>query len=339
MAGMNDKQRKIFPLVSIILPVYNGESFVERCLNSIKEQGDISSEIILVDDGSTDNSLQIISEFQKKNKNLNINIITQPNMGQGAARNTGILNATGKYICFVDQDDTLHGNVIKRLVVQAEYTKCDVVISGYQRVTESGKIKRKVRLKDSPWSKYRIIAPWAKLYRREFLREHNISFLPIVLGEDIYFMMQLYAALPYVTIDGDIGYNWLDCSLSVSNTIHKKIGKETSLLILFDKLNSIEGIGELNEDRMFEYFLLKTAIWDMLYTVRTNSKEDIEANVNAIWDWMKKNYPNYQKNPYLSLCTLKGESIIIQAIVFLVSFLHCKKLDIKFFCLLNRVLN
>lgn len=336
---MCNRQCVIFPMVSVIIPVYNGESYIEHCLNSVKEQGDISIEIILVDDGSADNSLNIIAEFQKKNGDLSINVISQQNMGQGAARNKGIEHATGKYICFVDQDDTLPKQVIKKLVDQAEDKKCDVVISGYQRVTESGNIKRKVRLRNCDWSKYRIIAPWAKLYKRDFLQHHNIRFLPVVLGEDIYFMMQLYAAQPSIVIDNGIGYNWLDSSSSVSNTVHKKISKKTSLLVLFDKLNSIERVAELNRDRMFEYFLLKTAVWDMLYTVKTNTKEDIIKNATVIWDWMKNKYPDCVQNPYLLIFRLKGEDITIRIIVSAFVFLHRIGLDIKLLCFLNKVIN
>lgn len=335
---MSNRQCVIFPMVSVIIPVYNGESYIENCLNSIKEQGDISTEIILVDDGSTDNSLKIISEFQIKNEDLNINVISQQNMGQGAARNKGIEHAAGKYICFVDQDDTLPKQVIKKLADQVENKKCDVVISGYQRVTEAGSIKRKVTLKNCAWSKYRIIAPWAKLYKREFLMHHNIRFLPVALGEDIYFMMRLYAAQPRIVVDNGIGYNWLDSSVSVSNTVHKKISNKTSLLVLFDKLNSIEGITELNRDRMFEYFLLKTAVWDMLYTVKTNSREDIIKNATAIWNWMKNYYPDCVQNPYLPVFRLKGENITIRMIVSTFVFLHRIGLDIKLLCFLNRVI-
>lgn len=334
---MGNIERNNAPLVSVIIPIYNGENYIVRCLNSIKEQGRILVEIILIDDGSTDDSLKVICDYCEKNPHMNIKTISQKNEGQGSARNKGIIHATGQYVCFVDQDDTLPPDIVQRLVSRAEDTLCDVVISGYQRVTEEGKSKRKVRLHNVPWSKYRVIAPWSKLYRRDFLQKHNIQFLPVVLGEDIYFLMRLYAAEPKVVVDDGIGYNWTDSPISVSNTVHKKIGEDTSLLLLFEKLQAIEGIAELNRDRMFEFFLLKTAIWDMLYTTRYNSKEDIETNSNAIWEWMSVNYPKYLDNPYIPFWKLKGESIFIRLIVSIMVWLHRVKCDTKILVLLNKV--
>ena len=101
--------------VSIIIPVYNAEDYLSECVESIlKQKYDISKiEILLIDDGSTDNSLKICKNYKKKYNN--IVLIEQPNSGVSKARNSGISKATGKYIMLLDSDDTLSNNAVKNL--------------------------------------------------------------------------------------------------------------------------------------------------------------------------------------------------------------------------------
>ena len=172
------------PLISIIIPYYNGEKYIEKCLDSVKRQEYGNMEVLIVDDGSKEGSLFIVEEYRKQHK-IFMKIIRQTNQGQGAARNTGIENAAGKYLCFLDQDDTLEDGILEKMAVLAEEKNADIVSAGYKRVTPQGKVKQQVYLKDTPWSKFRVIAPWSKLYRREFILSYNIRFLPVVLGEDI----------------------------------------------------------------------------------------------------------------------------------------------------------
>ena len=106
--------------VSIIIPVYNAEKFLKKCLNSIISQTFKNYEIIIVDDGSTDKSLLICNEFKFQNKNVKIKVLKQVNSGPSKARNMGIKNAVGDFIFFVDADDYLEKNVLKNLVNNVE---------------------------------------------------------------------------------------------------------------------------------------------------------------------------------------------------------------------------
>lgn len=303
--------------VSIIIPVYNGEQYIVNCLNSIRRQRDISIEVVIINDGSTDASIDIIEDYQQKySDDIEIRIYSQNNSGQGAARNAGIEKANGRYIMFLDQDDTLVEKILLKMLSDIEKTDADILIGGYQRVLD-GVVKRRVRLQQEEWSKYRIVAPWGKLYRRDFLINNNIRFMPVVLGEDIYFMLMSYCYSPKIIISEDICYNWTDNKSSISNTKHKKITSETSVLNLFMKIESIPNISVLKENKMYEYFLMKTAVWDILYTAFHNETRDVLANENAIWTWMKRNYPNYQQNPYIGITSPKGESIGIRVLVWL----------------------
>ena len=115
--------------VSIIIPVYNGEKHLVECLNTIQNQTYSNLEIICINDGSKDNSLSILKEYQ--NKDNRFIIIDQKNSGQSKARNEGICRASGKYISFVDCDDFIELNMIEKMVLKAESTNADIVITNF----------------------------------------------------------------------------------------------------------------------------------------------------------------------------------------------------------------
>lgn len=115
--------------VSIIVPVYNVEKYLERCLNSLINQTYLNLEILLIDDGSKDNSLSICKEYEKKD--LRIHVYHKDNEGLGLTRNYGIAKATGEYIIFIDSDDYIVVNAIEVLVQKAQETNADIVIANY----------------------------------------------------------------------------------------------------------------------------------------------------------------------------------------------------------------
>ena len=123
--------------VSVIVPVYNAEKYLNRCIESIITQSYNNLEIILVNDGSTDNSLLVCEEYLKKDDR--IKLITQENRGAGLARNKGLQNATGKYAVFVDSDDYLHNTAIEKCVNAQNKTNADLVMFGRFNQNEMGK--------------------------------------------------------------------------------------------------------------------------------------------------------------------------------------------------------
>lgn len=173
------------PLVTIIVPVYNAASFLTRCVNSICAQTYSNLEIILVDDGSEDDSLMQCHQCAYRDKR--ISVLSQPNSGVSAARNIAIEAASGKYIQFVDSDDWMDENMTRLMVERAEQEHADLVISHYCRV-DSEKISVHGFLHTSdcmdrhtfaehlmhqPASFYYGVM-WNKLYRRDLIAKHRI---------------------------------------------------------------------------------------------------------------------------------------------------------------------
>lgn len=187
--------------VSIIIPCYNVEQYIERCISSIMVNYGVEYEIIAVNDGSSDQTLKILEEMAKLYNNLQI--IDIPNQGVSNARNIGIQHATGDYLMFVDSDDWITNDTISYLADLCYKKKLDVLMFNYAEYYNENKIheclfyKEKKQLQPSEVIKGILLDYYApsvcnKMIRRQLLVENNISFLPSVkMGEDLLFSINL----------------------------------------------------------------------------------------------------------------------------------------------------
>lgn len=187
------------PLVSIIVPVYNVEQYIRRCIDSILNQSYKNIELIIVDDGSTDSSPQIIKEYIDK-----AIIVTQQNKGQAAARNTGLYHATGAYLCFVDSDDYLLNDAIMSMLNTIQQTNADFVcglaISTGKNETEIPvihKFKRNTIIGNAEIIKDALLgyniktSVCAKLYDARLILNGNCKFIEGLINEDQIFTSAL----------------------------------------------------------------------------------------------------------------------------------------------------
>ena len=155
-------------VVSIIIPVYNGQSFIDKCMDSVLNQTYKNIEIILSDDGSTDNSLKMIKSYAKKYKNIKYD--SHKNVGQSQTRNIALEQATGDYITYLDVDDYFDYDFIEKMI--SDCNDSDIIIGGYRSVYPDGKINFEYSLKNSKWNRYRRATVWAKLYKHDFLKKN-----------------------------------------------------------------------------------------------------------------------------------------------------------------------
>lgn len=209
--------------LSIIIPVYNAQDHIRTCLDSISRQLRKEYEIILIDDGSRDSSLDILKEYERQYPG-SVRVIAKENEGVAKTRNLGIREAAGEYLCFIDNDDFVDKNYFENFLTAIEQDKCDIVIGGYRRV-EGDKIRFQVKPVASAWYKFMVAAPWAKIFRRSFLINNGIEFLDYGLGEDVYFSLVAYAKTRKIKVVDYIGYNWYFNQKSVSNTSQRGFSK------------------------------------------------------------------------------------------------------------------
>ncbi|HFU4398034.1 TPA: glycosyltransferase family 2 protein, partial [Streptococcus suis] len=189
----------------IIVPVYNAEKTIERCILSILEQSYTNFELILINDGSTDSSLFTIKNFIVDTR---VKIIDKQNEGASQTRNRGIREAKGEYLLFIDSDDYIDNDYVQRLYEEIENSKLDMVISGIRMVDSDGKELNRFCLNDSPWSKYMITSPCTRIIRRKFILDNNLFFIDYTM-EDIHYNAVFFSRTDRVRVIPYIGYNYL----------------------------------------------------------------------------------------------------------------------------------
>lgn len=200
--------------VSVIIPVYNGETYLRQCLDSVCGQTLKEIEIICVDDGSTDSSYHILEEYQAKDKRFKL--FKQQNLYAGAARNLGKENAEGEYLVFWDCDDFFELTALEKMYRRITKTNADICVCGGKRYYEDQKkiypwpdYMNKSRIPDTEVfnrktnEKYILNftneAAWNKMYRRSFVEEKGIDFQAIRNGNDVYFTVNAMCLAERIT--------------------------------------------------------------------------------------------------------------------------------------------
>lgn len=239
------------PKISIIVPIYNVEKYLSRCLDSLLFQTFKDFEIIAINDGSTDSSGSILDEYAKKHNE--IVAIHKKNNGVSSARNDGLQKAKGAYIGFVDPDDWIEERMYEVLYLTAEQEQADIVMCSYIR--EFGTHSREKNFNEADKSKYideelktkilrRLIGPiekevsnpeyldawgtvWSKLYKSELIKQNKLEFVDlkeIGSNEDTLFNIQVfYHANSFVFLNQPLYHYWRVNETSVTSTYNKKL--------------------------------------------------------------------------------------------------------------------
>jgi len=261
--------------VSIIIPVYNVGEFLGECLDSVINQTLHDIEIICINDGSTDNSLDILNKYAEND--TRINIITKKNEGQGIARNIGIDKAQGEYIGFVDPDDWIDLNMYEEMYNAAVRNDANVVLCNNYTIKE-GKIelwKKNFTYtleKDKVIKPYSMVnymdyrdranilriehAPWRKLYKTSFLKENDIKFAPYKKAEDQPFAIDVNLSSPVFYINKPLYYYRIrkeSCTRALP-TLGKEIADAAASIV---KKNHMENLlkNELDEYVVWRYMI------------------------------------------------------------------------------------
>ena len=245
------------PKISVIVPVYNTEKYVEKCLKSIVEQKMKDIEIIVVNDGSTDNSESKIQNFIKENKNLDIQYLKKQNGGLSDSRNFAIPYVQGKYISFVDSDDYISEDLYSNLEKYMD-EDIDLIKFKMQKVDENGNILEKL---DGPTFEkctgeegYEKLCTSDKfldpaciyLYKTKFFRDNNFKYEKGTFHEDFGLTSLIILNAKNLVSTGEYGYYYVQSNSSITREVNydKEIKKAKDLLIHYD--NMIKNIEAYN---------------------------------------------------------------------------------------------
>lgn len=226
IAYQNQKGTEEKMKVSVIIPVYNGEKTIKNSIKSVLNQTMTDIEVIVVNDGSTDGTLEILNDFDDKR----LRVITQENAGQGAARNTGMAAATGEYIGFVDADDTIEPVMYEKMYEKAVEYDVEVVQCNIMRIDFNGEKSVFLKMNDEfveIRDRARYMAHYVvrtihsyemcnKIFKRSFLEENNLK-VPDThkcFSEDIFFNMAVAQCLKRIYFVDETYYNYYEYETS-----------------------------------------------------------------------------------------------------------------------------
>ena len=290
--------------LSIIIPVYNVENYISQCLDSILNQTFKDFEIICVNDGSTDNSLNALLKY--KNKDERITIIDKKNEGSGIARNTGLTIAKGDYVYFVDGDDWIEDNSLGKIVSKADELNTDILIFGGLSYY-NGKGKKGCYSADKLPKKYlnKVFSSedikkdifkfpstaWTKLYKRDFLLINNIKFQDIKIGQDqLPFFHSMIKAQRIALLPENI-YCYRKNRKGSAMTVKKK--KNFSPIYVFYGIESMlksENLLEEYKNIFVNKYLSKATSW--LGKFQDDLKHEYYLEYMKLLDHVKSKYPS-----------------------------------------------
>lgn len=267
--------------VSIIVPVYNAEKYLERCVDSIINQTLKDIEIILVNDGSTDRSSEILERYTEDSR---VKVLNIKNSGPGKARNEGIKISKGKYLAFVDSDDYIHETFLEKLFNVADNNNVEIIMTNYNSINtfngvntiinhnlecgivyDKDKIKKYIISKFTNYENYGFFNLWNKLYLREYIL--NLGFLIDETrehGEDWLFNIKVFLNLNYFICINEPLYNYIH---SNRNSLMNKYREDQFELYLDGRKritnllsNDMINYNELNKTFIYEFssYIVKT---------------------------------------------------------------------------------
>ncbi len=313
--------------VSVIIPVYNASEHLGQCLDSVFAQTLKEIEVICVDDGSTDGSLEMLNAYAKEDGRLTV--IHQENAGAGSARNTGLAAASGKYLSFLDADDFAEPSMLEKAFEKAEEQRADFVVFNsdqyYQKTDEYRQVDWTIRKKELPPYRpmyfrtftdnvFKVFVGWAwdKLFLREFVNRNGLRFQEIRTSNDMRFVfMAVVLAGRIDIVDEVLIHQRRNQASSLSNTRERSWHCfHDALISLRDELSRTGLYNELEQD--YINYALHASLWN-LNTINGPRKEDLFNRLKDEWfaEFGISGRPEsyfYNRSEYRQYCAVTGKN-------------------------------
>jgi len=288
--------------VSVIVPVYNLEAYVEKCLDSLVNQTLEDIEIIVINDGSKDNSQKIIEKYEKLYPNK-IRAYIKENAGQGVARNLGLQVAKGKYISFVDGDDYLEPTALEEMYALGEEKFADICICDYKEIYEDGTEKEIKEVEDGGLKEikksYIMAMPGFcnKLFKRSYLEKIKFQFEPLRAYEDFASYAAVGLKAENIAYYSKPAYCYV---IRPGSTMQPKKMSKRLLEIFPAEEHLRKELLEIQADTVYHEEIEYMYIQHILHaaSLRFIPHKGQRENLVAIHDIMKENYPKWKDNMY-----------------------------------------
>ena len=304
--------------ISVIIPVYGVEKYIDKCLNSLVKQSLKEIEIIVVNDGTKDNSQEIIDKYVKKYPDK-VKSFIKENGGQGSARNYGLEKANGEYIGYVDGDDFIEKDMYKKLYNKAKELNYDIVVCGNYNVSEDYKTRNidvfinnyNTDLENILFGK---MAVWNKIYKKDILINNKLEFKQKVWYEDLAFTLKaIINSNSYAFVDEPL-YDYLIREGSTMNNSNVKRNLEIleafdDILLYIKKNKKKEYLNKI-EFLAIDHIYISAIVRVLRAKADNNIKKE---TIDRLINYMSENFPNYKRNEYISTLS-KNRKIIYNLI-------------------------
>ncbi len=293
------------PKTSVIVPVYNVEGFLEKCARSVLAQTEKDFELLLIDDGSTDSSGSLCQGIAAADPR--VRVVHQENQGLGGARNTGIAQAQGEWLLFVDSDDWLAPDVLEKALAGAEKARAELAVFPFATVDMEGKelavfddgLPKGIGLTLEENPDMLLLSPcaWNKLYSARLFRETGVRYPPRVWYEDIRTTLKLLPHGGRVVFLENTGYYYLQRPGSIMNSM--QLDRNREIMEAFDDL-----LGWYREQGLFEKYRGELEYLTVLHVFLTASARVLRADqkhplLREFREYTRELFPDYRQNPYL----------------------------------------
>jgi glycosyltransferase involved in cell wall biosynthesis len=294
--------------VSIIVPIYNVEKYLPKCIDSLVSQTLQEIEIILVNDASPDNSAAIMREYVGKYSNIKC-IYLSENKCLGGARNEGIKVAEGKYVSFVDSDDYVDITMFDKMYQKAEETSSELTYCMFQRIDEAGKHLKNDFLYPPEFAGeisenkirgyfHKPSYAWGKLFKRDIIMDNNILFPEHLKYEDSFFMLQIAINLTKAAMVPEALYYYLQRKTSILNSRNTEHHLEQIKVVdLFVDEMKKKGYYQKYKNEI-EYYIINRRYLKILNNCVSKYDEIPIHVMKETRDYIMRNFPSYQSNPY-----------------------------------------
>lgn len=289
---------------SIIVPVYNIENYIEKCITSILNQNYNNYEIIIVNDGSTDNSVKIVDEI----KSDKIKLVNKKNGGLSSARNEGLKYAIGDYIWFIGGDDYIEKDALKILNNYLLEDNYDVISFRYYRVYKENKTLQidKMDIKDKRQYPLVNTSAWGKIYRRDFFVNNNFQFTEGKIYEDLSLIPFIMCKAEKVKFIEEPLYNYIYRTDSIMNPTGKFKENRDDKFFAIDTLYQLfknEGIKEQYKEEL-EYLAIRHLLLVYSTEILPYSKEIYKIRCVKVLEYLNNINSKWYKNKYLKQSAL-----------------------------------
>lgn len=288
--------------VSVIVPVYNVEKFIDKCLNSLVNQTLKEIEIIIVNDGSPDNSQSIIDEYVKKYPGKICSFIKK-NGGQGSARNLGLEKAMGEYVSFVDSDDWLDLNALEEMYLLAKKEKSDVVICDMVDHYENYTIYHNCTKYNSVFE----VTPSAcnKIFKRTLIGD--FKFLSKVWYEDFDFTTKICFNTNKIS---NISSGFYHCNCGHESTMNNNNSKKNlDIIVVMDDIINYLEISKKYDKNIVSYLIFDHILITTVNRVALQNSKEKKETINTLLTYCKHHISDYNRMPFYNEITIKRKII------------------------------